>query len=57
MKSGKSLNSGLSHKRLQEMPKLKHLPSMSGSQGKHYNLIHHNLGDRPPPIYNNLLEG
>jgi hypothetical protein len=54
LKSGRSINSGPSHKRIHDVPKLRQLPSL---EGKHYNLIHHNLGDRPPPIYNNLLEG
>lgn len=55
LKSGKSLNSGLSHKKIHDLHKLRHLPV--SSIGPHFNLIHYNIGDKPPQIYNNLLEG
>ena len=58
-KSGKSLNSIRSHKKLQDGHRLRQLPlpPSTNTPYSHFNLIHNNIGDRPPPICNNMLEG
>ena len=59
LKSGKSINSWKSHKRLQQLHRMRQLPLPPNiiTSYNHFNLIHNNIGDRPPQICNNMLEG